>query len=164
MGGGSAQPAQTPTVVSGADIAPNFSQKNVNSSITEEYEHNLTTIQPSEMDLEKAEAAKQAAIAEEEAAKEKAKKDAEKLKRKGSKMSSTSQLEEEQAPEEEQEGEDRSKKGSEKDEHEEVDEDDEEYMFRVFFKRDEIRMAGEMQRKDQFEELVQMKVAATQEN
>jgi len=51
------------------------------------------------MDLEKAEAAKQAAIAEEEAAKEKAKKDAEKLKRKGSKMSSTSQLDEEPANE-----------------------------------------------------------------
>ena len=63
---------------------PAFSQKNVNSSVTEEYEHPVVTIQPSEMELEKAEAARQAAIAEEEAAKEKARKEAEKLKRKGS--------------------------------------------------------------------------------
>ena len=96
------------------------------------------------MDLEKAEALKLAAIAEEEAAKDKAKKEAEKLKRKGSKIGTTSQLEEDAVAGEEQEGENQSKKGSEKDEHEEVDEDDEEYMFRVFFKRDEIRMAGEM--------------------
>ena len=64
-----------------------FSQKNVNSSVTEEYEHPLVTIAPSEMELEKAEAARQAAIAEEEAAKEKAKKEQEKAKRKGSKAS-----------------------------------------------------------------------------
>ena len=55
--------------------------------MTEEYEHQLVTIEPSEMELEKAEAARQAAIAEEEAAKEKARKEAEKLKRKGSKTS-----------------------------------------------------------------------------
>lgn len=100
LAGGAAQPSQAPAVVGGdMELAKNFSQKNVNSSITEDYEHNLVTIEPSEMELEKAEAAKQAAIAEEEAAKEKAKKDAEKLKRKGSKMSSTSQLDEEPANE-----------------------------------------------------------------
>lgn len=41
---------------------PALSQKNVNISITEEYHHNLVTIDPSELELEKAEEAKQAAI------------------------------------------------------------------------------------------------------
>ena len=75
---------------------PTFSQRNVNSSVTEEYEHNLVTIEPSEMELEKAEAAKQAAIAEEEAAKEKARKEAEKKKKKaGSRGDGTARSEEE---------------------------------------------------------------------
>ena len=55
-----------------------FSKQIVNSSVTEEYEHNLVTIEPSEMELEKAEQARQEAIALEEAAKEKARKEAEK--------------------------------------------------------------------------------------
>jgi len=32
-------------------MEPNFSQKNVNSSVTEEYEHNLVTIEKSEMEI-----------------------------------------------------------------------------------------------------------------
>ncbi len=47
---------------------PTLSQKNVNNSITEEYQHNIVTIEPSEMEIEKAEAAKEAALAEEQAA------------------------------------------------------------------------------------------------
>lgn len=43
-------------------LDPTFSQKNVNSSVTEEYEHNLVTIEPSEMELEKAEQARLDAI------------------------------------------------------------------------------------------------------
>ena len=57
--------------------------------MTEEYEHNLVTIEPSEMELEKAEQARQEAIQLEEAAKEKARKEAEKLKRKGAKSSNS---------------------------------------------------------------------------
>ena len=70
-------------------MGPTFSQQNVNNSITEEYEHNIVTIEPSEMEIEKAEAAKKAAQDEEDAAKEKAKKEADKLKRKGSKNNMT---------------------------------------------------------------------------
>ena len=44
------------------EFDPTFSQKNVNSSVTEEYEHNLVTIEPSEMELEKAEQARLDAI------------------------------------------------------------------------------------------------------
>ena len=39
---------------------PIFSQKNVNNSITDDYEHNLVTIEPSEMELEKMEEEKKA--------------------------------------------------------------------------------------------------------
>ena len=44
---------------------PTLSQKNVSNSITEEYQHNIVTIEPSDLELEKAEEARQAALAEE---------------------------------------------------------------------------------------------------
>ena len=47
----------------------------MNSSVTEEYEHNLVTIEKSEMEMEKEEQARQEAIALDEAAKEKARKE-----------------------------------------------------------------------------------------
>ena len=45
-------------VQDGEEIDQPFSQKNVNNSVTEDYEHQLVTIEPSEMELEKAEAAR----------------------------------------------------------------------------------------------------------
>ena len=126
-----------------------FSQKNVNNSVTEEYSHAIVTIEPSEMELEKAEAARQAAIAEEEAAKERARKEQEKLKRKGSKNSQiTSQDGAEDKTEADADKEEDSKKGSEKDEAEEGEDDEEMFAFRVFFRKEEITMANEMQERD----------------
>ena len=40
-------------VIPESHMDPVFSHKNVNNSITEDYEHNLVTIEPSEMELEK---------------------------------------------------------------------------------------------------------------
>ena len=54
---------------------PVFSQKNVNNSITDDYEHNLVTIEPSEMELEKMEEEKKAVQAAEAEAMEKARKE-----------------------------------------------------------------------------------------
>ena len=147
-----------------------FSKQIVNSSVTEEYEHNLVTIEPSEMELEKAEQARQEAIAQEEAAKEKLRKEQEKNKRKGSKMSNsalTSQEDQEDKGGQEGEGGDDSKKGSEKDDAEDDDEEGYEYSFRVYYRKEEIRMANAMQIKDQFGDLMTMRhntIIENQEN
>ena len=144
---------------------PDFSEKNLNTSVNEDYKHNVVTIEPSEMELEKAEEARKAALAEEEAAKEKARKEAEKLKRKGSaSKASKEDLHEEEKGQEGAEGEGESKKGSEKDEAEEVDDEDDEYHYRVYFRKEEIRYAMSQQETDQFEDLLLMKTVATQEN
>jgi len=97
---------------------PTFSQRNVSITVTEEYEHNLVTIEPSDMEIEKAEETRLAVIAEEEASLEKAKKEAEKLKRKGTnKLSNMTSQEEDKNAEDIEAGEE-SKKGSEKDDQE----------------------------------------------
>mmetsp|Transcript_30855 Transcript_30855/g.38164 ORF Transcript_30855/g.38164 Transcript_30855/m.38164 type:complete len:92 (-) Transcript_30855:491-766(-) len=53
---------------------------------------------------------------------------------------------------------------SAKDEPEDQDDDEEEYSYRVFFRREEIRMANEMQSKDMFADLINMKINATQDH
>lgn len=122
------------------------------------------------MEIEKAEQAKQEALALEEAAKEKARKEQDKLKRKGSKMSVsalTSQEEAEDKDKQEGDGGDESKKGSEKDEAEDDEDDNDEYRYRVYYKKEEIRMANQMQARDQFEDLMTMRnntLAENQEN
>ena len=51
-------PPPAALVNTGDQMDPYFSKQIVNSSVTEEYEHNLVTIEPSEMELEKAEQAR----------------------------------------------------------------------------------------------------------
>ena len=119
------------------------------------------------MELEKAEQARQEAIAQEEAAKEKLRKEQEKNKRKGSKMSNsalTSQEDQEDKGGQEGEGGDDSKKGSEKDDAEDDDEEGYEYSFRVYYRKEEIRMANAMQVKDQFGDLMTMRQNTIIEN
>lgn len=145
--------------------ATEFSQKNINSSVTEEYEHNLVSIEPSEMELEKAEQARQEALAQEEAAKEKARKDADKMRRKSSKNAALGQTEDDEDKDklEGEAGED-SKKGSDKDEAEDDDDEGDEFNYRVYYRKEEIMMASQMQARDQFEELVNMRHNTVAEN
>ena len=104
----------------------------------------------------------------EEAAKEKARKEQEKLKRKaGSKASNsmiTSVDEAEDKTQHDGDVGDESKKGSDKDEAEEDEDDGEEYNYRVYYKKEEIRMSNAMQMRDQFEDLMSMRLTTNQEN
>ena len=53
-----------------------------------------------------------------------------------------------------------SKKGSDKDENEENLDEEEEFSYRVYFRKEEIKMAREMQARDQFEDVIAMRMNA----
>ena len=79
----------------------------------------------------------------------------------------TSQEDQEDKGNQEGDGADDSKKGSDKDEGEDDDEEGYEYSFRVYYRKEEIRMANAMQVKDQFEDLMTMRhntIVENQEN
>lgn len=44
-----------------------------------------------------------------------------------------------------------------------MEEDDEEYTFRVFFRKEEIKMAKELQSRDQFDDVISLRMDATAE-
>ena len=103
----------------------------------------------------------------EEAAKEKLRKEQEKLKRKGAKSNNsmvTSLDEGEDKTQQDGEVGDESKKGSDKDEAEEDEDDGDEYCYRVFYKKEEIRMSNAMQNRDTFEDLISMRYMTNIEN
>ncbi len=114
------------------------------------------------MEIEKAEAAKEAAIAEEQAAQEKAKKEAEKLKRKSSRGTFSGPEDEKALEAEQDEGSQHESHQQEIEEHEDNEEDD--FAYRVYFIPEEIRKANEMQHKDYFENIVYLKHLAKIEN
>ena len=62
------------------------------------------------------------------------------------------------------EGADESKKGSDKDEAEDDDDDGEEFSYRVYYRKEEIRMAKAMQVRDTFEDLITMRQHTNAEN
>ena len=64
-----------------------------------------------------------------------------------SRLALTSQEEEEKANQE-GDGADESKKGSDKDEAEDDDDEGDEYQYRLYYRKEEIRMASAMQEKD----------------
>ena len=79
----------------------------------------------------------------------------------------TSHEDQEDKGNQEGDGGDDSKKGSEKDDAEDDDEEGYEYSFRVYYRKEEIRMANAMQGKDQFEDLITMRhntIIENQEN
>ena len=67
--------------------ADKLSENNLNNSVTLDYVHPLVTIEPSEMEIEKAKAAHEAKLAEEEAAKKAEEEKKEKQKKKSKKGS-----------------------------------------------------------------------------
>ena len=76
----------------------------------------------------------------------------------------TSQEEGEDKGKEEGDGADESKKGSDKDEAEDDDDEGDEYSYRVYYRKEEIRMAASMQARDQFEDLITMRQHTVLEN
>ena len=122
----------------------------------------MVTIEPSEMEIEKAEIEREQRMADEEAAKQraadaKAKKG---LKAKG--LRSDSSDEDEQSKQEDGDGDNLSQQSAQ-DAMSAVEDEDEEYSYRVFFRKEEIRMTSEMQQKDQFADLLSMRYIATAE-
>ena len=85
------------------------------------------------------------------------------MKRKGSKTSQFTSQEGEEKTEADAENVEDSKKGSEKDEAEEPDDDDDMFAYRVYFRKEEIQMASEMQERDQFEELLMLRAQTQNE-
>lgn len=153
------QPKTPRPPISGPSSEPALSQKNIDINIVEDYKHDLILVKPSEAMLEKQRLEREAQIAEEELAKEKARKEAEKQKRKGGSKASvvTTSVEEETVADGEA---DDASKVDEGDHHDEKSDDDEDYSYRVFFRKEEIRMASDMQRKDLFSDLVSLRQTA----
>ena len=120
----------------------------------------MVTIEPSQMEIEKAKIEREKQLAEEEAAKklleEKSKK------RTKSRIPSQSSEEADEVKQQE-DGEDGSQAQSQ-DDPVDHDDDDDDFHFRVFFRKDEIRMAAKMQQKDQFADLIQARSAAANES
>ena len=118
---------------------PAFSQKNLTNSVTDEYEHPLVTVEPSELQIEKARLAAEAEAAAEEEAAKKAAEEAKKKKKKSERVSSVSSDIEEDKTQPEADEEFQSQ-DDDKDQDDQEDDDDE-YCYRVFFRKDEIKTA-----------------------
>ena len=129
------------------DFDPTFSQKNLTNSVTEEYEHPLVTIEPSDMEVEKARIAREFSQAEQETAAAKALEEAKKKKIR-KEISSRGSDEEEKTVVEGEEGEGEGEgedQIDEKDEAENSDDDPNEFKYRVFYKKEEIRITKHKQ-------------------
>lgn len=133
----------------------------MNNSVTDDYEHDLLTIIPSEMELEKAEEARKAKLAEEEAAAETARKNAEKQKRKSGRLG---QQDDAISDPGEAEGDELSARGSQIDQaEEEADDGDEDLRCRIYFSKDEIKTATESQTRDVFFDIVSLRQQTIEE-
>ena len=153
-------PPTSPVAKGKPDLDPAFSEKNLTNSVTDEYKHPLVTIEPSEMELEKAKQERELKEkADQEAAAAKALEDAKK-KKKSSKISSRDFSDDEDKTNGEGEGEgegENEKSADAADDAELSDEEGGEYDYRVFYKKDEIVWTKLRQDTDYFEEIVRMK-------
>lgn len=122
----------------------------------------MVTIEPSDMELQKAEIEREMREAEEEVAKLKAAEEKAKKGRKARGLRSDSSEEDGESKKENVEGDEISALSAQ-DAMDDVEDDEEEYSYRVFFRKEEIRMTAEMQQKDQFADLLSMRTLATAE-